>query len=164
MMKMLNDGYKHKGDPGWYLSIMPQRHAKHQECIEIKFTTFCISATGTLQVELLASGSHHNSNEEIPHNTWWNRWWVGPNNSLDFMTNNPSPVGNCTMNINPTVNNSLSGQFQLVNLYTRRQFLTWFLFLWDFSKQQIYITGTCVIVNETNLVYNILSIFHQIHL
>jgi len=49
-MEMLNDWYKHKGDPWWYLSIMPRRHARHEECIKIKFHIFYISVTGTLQV------------------------------------------------------------------------------------------------------------------
>jgi hypothetical protein len=29
---------------------MPQRHARHEECTEIKFHIFYISVTGTLQV------------------------------------------------------------------------------------------------------------------
>ena len=126
MMEILNEGYKHKGDPVWYLSIMPRRHARHEECIEMKFHIFCISVTGTLRVELLDWGCRHSSTEERSHNAWWNRCWVGPNNSLDFMINNPSPAGKCTKNINPTANNLLTGKFQFINLYTTRQFLTWF--------------------------------------
>jgi hypothetical protein len=82
----------------------------------------------------LAWGSHHICTEERSHNAWWNICRVGPNNSPYFMTKNPSPAGNCTMNINPTANNLLNGEFQFINLYTTRQFLMCFSFSVGFLK------------------------------
>jgi hypothetical protein len=139
-----------------------KRHARHEECIKTKFHIFYISVTGTPQLELLAWGSHHNSTEVRSHNAWWNRRWVGPNNSLDFTTNNLSPAGKCTMNINPTANNFWMDNSSSLIYIQQDSFLH--DFLWNFSKQQIYITGTCDLVNETNLVHKILSIFHQFYL
>jgi len=85
-----------------------------------------------------------------------------PNNSLYFVTNSPSPAGNCTMNINPTANNLMNGEFQLINLYATRQFLKWLSdssFSVGFLKTtNLHYRNMCP-VNETNLVHNILYMF-----
>jgi len=157
MMEILNYGYKYNDDPGWHLSIMPRRHARHEECMETKFHILYISVTGTPQLELLAWGSHHNSTGERSHNAWWNRrWWDRTTAQISWQTILPLPVTVPWISIPQPITCWMDNSSSIIYIQQDN-----FLhdFLWDFSKQQIYITGTCNLV-----VHKILSIFRQFYL